>query len=169
MSDVLSKELSSQCFTGGDIPAEDVQLVLRAALLSMQKGNTVHLYVTDTNTLLERLSDARSEGAECLLTASLAVVVAADRLYDGAWVENSCRVAWAMCRQAAECGLSYRQIQIRGYQLADGTMSDDVVKGTLGIPEEQAVCTVVAIGYSAEERHAATDEELEWQRIHIIE
>lgn len=169
MSDVLSKELTAPSFDGGDIPAKDVQLVMQAALRALQKGNSVHLYITDERGLLERLADARSEGAGCLRTASLAVVLAADRLYDGAWVENSSRVAWAMCRQAADLGVAYRQIQIRGYQLSDGTMSDEVVKGVLGISEEHTVCVVVALGYSGKGSVASIGDELDWERIHIIE
>lgn len=169
MSDVLSRELAAPGFDGGDIPAEGVRLVLRAALLAIQKGNSVQMYVTDEAALLERLKDARSGGAECLSGASLAVALTADRLYDGAWMENSCRVAWAMCRQAAELGLAYKLVQIRGYQLSDGTMSDDVVRGVLGIPEEQTVCAVVALGYSYIENNPAADDDLDWERIKIVE
>lgn len=169
MSDVLSRELAAPGFDGGDIPAEDVRLVLLAALRSLQEGNSVRLYVADEPSLLERLKDARDGGAECLLTASLAVALSADRLYDGAWMENSSRVAWAMCCQAAELGIAYRQVQIRGYQLSDGTMSDDVVRGVLGIPEGQTVCTVVALGYSSIESKPLADDELDWTRINIVE
>lgn len=171
IEEILAMEIGDRQFCRTEIQADDVEQVLRAALIATygKDGNTVELYPVEDPHLLERLADARDHGAECIAQAPMAVVVVADRLYDGAWVENCSAVVWAMCAQAAERQLAYRSVQIRGYQLADGTMSDEVVRGILDIPEGKTVYAVVAIGTADKSAPPVEkdDEQLEWQRIHI--
>lgn len=171
IEEILAMELGDRQFCRTEIQADDVEQVLRAALIATygKDGNTVELYPVEDPHLLERLADARDHGAECIAQAPMAVAVVADRLYDGAWVENCSAVVWAMCAQAAERQLAYRSVQIRGYQLTDGTMSDEVVRGILDIPEGKTVYAVVAIGTAdiSAPPVEIDDEQLEWQRIHI--
>lgn len=171
IEEILAMELGDRQFCRTEIQADDVEQVLRAALIATygKDGNTVELYPVEDPHLLERLADARDHGAECIAQAPMAVAVVADRLYDGAWVENCSAVVWAMCAQAAERQLAYRSVHIRGYQLADGTMSDEVVRGILDIPESKTVYAVVAIGTADKSAPPVEidDEQLEWQRIHI--
>lgn len=171
IEEILAMEIGDRQFCRTEIQADDVEQVLRAALIATygKDGNTVELYPVEDPHLLERLADARDHGAECIAQAPMAVAVVADRLYDGAWVENCSAVVWAMCAQAAERQLAYRSVQIRGYQLTDGTMSDEVVRGILDIPESKTVYAVVAIGTADKPAPPVEidDEQLEWQRIHI--
>lgn len=171
IEEILAMEIGDRQFCRTEIQADDVEQVLRAALIATygKDGNTVELYPVEDPHLLERLADARDHGAECIAQAPMAVAVVADRLYDGAWVENCSAVVWAMCAQAAERQLAYRSVQIRGYQLTDGTMSDEVVRGILDIPESRTVYAVVAIGTADKSAPPVEidDEQLEWQRIHI--
>lgn len=171
IEEILAMEIGDRQFCRTEIQADDVEQVLRAALIATygKDGNTVELYPVEDPHLLERLADARDHGAECIAQAPMAVAVVADRLYDGAWVENCSAVVWAMCAQAAERQLAYRSVQIRGYQLTDGTMSDEVVRGILDIPESRTVYAVVAIGTADKSAPLVEidDEQLEWQRIHI--
>lgn len=171
IEEILAMEIGDRQFCRTEIQADDVEQVLRAALIATygKDGNTVELYPVEDPHLLERLADARDHGAECIAQAPMAVAVVADRLYDGAWVENCSAVVWTMCAQAAERQLAYRSVQIRGYQLTDGTMSDEVVRGILDIPESRTVYAVVAIGTADKSAPPVEidDEQLEWQRIHI--
>lgn len=171
IEEILAMEIGDRQFCRTEIQADDVEQVLRAALIATygKDGNTVELYPVEDPHLLERLADARDHGAECIAQAPMAVAVVADRLYDGAWVENCSAVVWTMCAQAAERQLAYRSVQIRGYQLTDGTMSDEVVRGILDIPESKTVYAVVAIGTADKSAPPVEkdDEQLEWQRIHI--
>ena len=171
IEEIPAMELGDRQFCRTEIQADDVEQVLRAALIATygKDGNTVELYPVEDPHLLERLADARDHGAECIAQAPMAVAVVADRLYDGAWVENCSAVVWTMCAQAAERQLAYRSVQIRGYQLTDGTMSDEVVRGILDIPESKTVYAVVAIGTADKSAPPVEidDEQLEWQRIHI--
>lgn len=157
-------------FADREIKADDVQSLLQAALLTIGSGgkNTCELYVTDEEALKIRLADVRDEGAECVASAPIVIAVTADRLYDGAWMENCSAAAWAIRMEAERLGLVSRCIQIRGYSLSDGTLSDEAVRGILGIPEGKTVCMLLAVGYADTETRIPSDEELDWERIHII-
>lgn len=171
IEEILGNRLGDRHFLPCELPAESVEKILRAALLTAhgEEENSVELFVTDDTRLTERLADARDHGSECVLAAPLVVAVAADRLYDGAWVEHCSAAVWAMCAQAAEAGLAYSPVQIRGYRLTDGTMSDEVVRGTLDIPDSKTVYAVVAFGKAATESGAvaADSTSLDWQRVHV--
>ncbi len=166
--DIFCPLNTAKSFTEGEIPPETVQQILRGALLSAYGSaeNTMELYVTDEEPLLERLSDVR-EGAEILKNCSLAIVVVADRLYDGSWIEHGLASVWAICSKAAEMGVAYVPLQIRGYSLSDGTLSDEIVRGIMEIPESKTVCSIVALGHSAVGNSRVEDENLDWERVHI--
>ena len=169
ISKILSTFNEVEVFEKREIPPEDVEQLLVAALQTIRDdGNTCELYITDDKARLDRLADARDGGGESLLTAPLAVAVVADRLYDGAWVENCSAVAWALCFQAAELGLACNVVQIRGYSLTDGVMSDEVVRGILDIPDGKTVYSVIALGYSESHTDGDVAEELDWSRIHLV-
>lgn len=170
IDEILGMHQAGGPFSRKDIPPENVQTILRAGLLTLsgRPSDTVELYLADDEALLERLADARSERNDGLHSASLAIVVAADRLYDGSWVEHCSEAVCAMIFQAVSLGLSYDAVQIRGYRLSDGTMSDDIVKGVMDIPVGQTVYAVLYIGYPAGEPDGVS-EELLWDRIHIKE
>ncbi len=153
-----------------EIPADDVQRLLQSALATVKgnAANTVELYVTDDAALMARLADSRESGMEALRSAPLVIAVVADRLYDGSWVENCAAAEWAMRMEAADWGLTAVAMQIRGYSLSDGTMSDEVVRGTLGVPESKTVYSLLAVGYAADLGEESVDSEPEWERVHIV-
>ncbi len=170
IKEILHPLSASFSFDAREIPADDVQRLLQSALLTVMgnAANTCELYVTDDATLISRLADAREYGTEALQTAPLVVAVVADRLYDGAWVENCSAAEWAMRMEAASMGLTTVAVQIRGYSLSDGTLSDEVVRGILGVPDDKTVFALLAVGYAGECDACDDDNELEWERIHIV-
>lgn len=170
IKEILHPLSASFSFDAREIPADDVQRLLQSALLTVMgnAANTCELYVTDDATLISRLADAREYGTEALQTAPLVVAVVADRLYDGAWVENCSAAEWAMRMEAASKGLTTVVVQIRGYSLSDGTLSDEVVRGILGVPDDKTVFALLAVGYAGEYDVCDDGNELEWERIHIV-
>lgn len=169
ISDILSTFGDVASFESHEIPAEDVEQLLQASLQTMKnRGNTCELYVTDDRKRLVRLADARESGGESLLTAPLAVAIVADRLYDGAWVENCSAALWALRCRSAELGIASNAVQIRGYSLADGVLADEVVRGVLDIPDGKTVYAVVALGYPVSRVDNYTDKECDWGRIYIV-
>ena len=99
IEEILAMEIGDRQFCRTEIQADDVERVLRAALLATcgKEGNSVELYPVEDPHLLERLADARDHGAECIAQAPMAVAVVADRLYDGAGGKLFCCSVGDVC------------------------------------------------------------------------
>ena len=114
---------SHRKFTEEEIDAEDVRLILRAALMSpTSKGQRAWQFVVvDDKADLEKLSDAKEMGGQFIKSAPLAVVVLGDPVQNDCWVEDGSIAAISMQYQAEELGLGSCWVQMRGRGLSDGT------------------------------------------------
>ena len=85
IEEILAMEIGDRQFCRTEIQADDVERVLRAALLATcgKGGNSVELYPVEDPHLLERLADARDHGAECIAQAPMAVAVVASMMGRG--------------------------------------------------------------------------------------
>ena len=149
--DLAQMRRSHRKFTEQEIDAEDVRLILRAALMSpTSKGQRAWQFVVvDNKTDIEKIADAKDLGSQFLKGAPLAIVVLGDPVQNDCWVEGSC---W---------------IQMRGRGLTDGTTADTVIRGILDIPENLCVLCVLAIGHKADERKPQNEDKLKWEDVHI--
>lgn len=97
---------SYRSFSADDISAEDVSLILRAALMSpTSRGRrSWHFIVVDDKTELEKLADAKDYGAEFLKSAALAVVIADNPVTNDCWIEDCSIAAFSMQLQAEDWG-----------------------------------------------------------------
>ena len=138
--DLAQLRRSHRKFTDEEIDAEDVRLIMRAALMS-----------------------PTSKGQR----AWLAVVVLGDPVQNDCWVEDGAIAAISMQYQAEELGLGSCWVQMRGRGLSDGTTADTVIRGILDIPENLCVLCVVAIGHKADERKPQNEDKLKWENVHI--
>lgn len=159
---------SHRKFTTEEISADDVQLLLRAALMSpTSKGQRAWQFVVVDDPLdLEKLSDAKDLGAQLIKGAKLAVVVLGDPLQNDCWIEDGSIAAISMQYQAEELGLGSCWVQMRGRGLADGTTADTVIRGILNIPDNLSVLCVVAFGHKADERKPQNEDKLKWENVH---
>ena len=98
---------SHRKFTSEEIDAEDVKLILRAALMSpTSKGQRAwEFIVVDDKMDLEKLSDAKAMGGQFLKEAPLAIVVLGDPMVNDCWIEDGSIAAISMQYQAEELGL----------------------------------------------------------------
>ena len=160
---------SHRKFTDEEIDAEDVRLIMRAALMSpTSKGQRAWQFVVvDDKMDLEKLSDAKDLGGQFIKGAPLAVVVLGDPVQNDCWVEDGSIAAISMQYQAEELGLGSCWVQMRGRGLSDGTTADTVIRGILDIPENLCVLCVVAIGHKADERKPQNEDKLKWENVHI--
>ena len=79
--DLVQRRRSVRKFTDEEIKGEDLQTILRAALMS-PTGKSVrgwHFIVIDDKSLLEKISLCRSMGSQFLAGAAVAIVVLGDR------------------------------------------------------------------------------------------
>ncbi len=167
--DLLRQRRSYRRFTDEEISGDDVQLLLRAALMSPTSRNLQlwHFVVVDDKLSLEKLSDTKDNGASFLKDAPLAIVVLGDPLEDDCWVEDGSIAAASMLFQAEELGLGACWIQIRNRGLSDGTMAEDVVRGILDIPEQMKVLSIIAFGHPLLKLSEHDEEQLKWENVHI--
>ena len=167
--DLAAKRRSYRLFTGEEVSAEDVRLIVRAALMSPSAmgRRSWKFVVVDDKMLLEQLADAKDNGAQFLKTASFAVVVLGDQLENDCWLEDCSIAAVMMQLQAEDLGLGSCWAQMRGRGLSDGTLAEDVVRGALGIPDGLGVLCVIGFGRKKEEQEGHDEESLKWENVHI--
>lgn len=160
---------SHRAFTDEEINADDVKLILRAALMSpTSKGRRGWQFVVvDDKTAIEKLADAKDNGSQFLKKAPLAIVVLGDPAENDCWVEDGSIAAASMQYQAEELGLGSCWAQMRERGLSDGTSADEVIRGVLSIPEEMSVLCILGIGHKAAERRPQDEEKLKWENVHI--
>ncbi|MCR5131226.1 MAG: nitroreductase family protein [Prevotella sp.] len=166
---LIAQRRSHRKFTEEPIAADDVKLLMRAALMSPTSKNqrSWQFIVVDDKLLIEKLSDAKEFGSQFLKNAPLGIVVLGDSETNDCWVEDGSIAAFSMQLQAEDIGLCSCWIQIRDRFLSDGTNAEDVVKGILDIPERLRVLCIVAFGHPTEQRNLQNEEKLKWEQVSI--
>ena len=166
---LIAQRRSHRLFTDQEIDADDVQTILRAALLSPSSMNrrSWHFIVVDDKMDLEKLADAKEHGSQLIKGAPLAIAIIGDPMENDCWVEDGCIAAITMQYQAEELGLGSCWVQMRGRGLSDGTSADTVIRGILDIPENFSVLCVIAVGHKADERKPQNEDKLKWENVHV--
>lgn len=167
--DLVRKRRSYRCFTDEEISAEDVRLILRAALMSpTSKGQrSWQFVVVDDKLSIEKIADAKELGSQFLKKASLVIVVLGDTTGNDCWIEDCSIAAVSMQYQAEDLGIGSCWAQMRGRGLADGTPADDVIRGILDVPENLKTLCVIGFGHKKEERKLQDEDALKWENVHI--
>ena len=165
--DLVQQRRSHRKFTDEEVDAEDVKLILRAALMAptSKSQRAWHFVLVDNKTDLEKLSDAKDLGGQFIKDAPLAIVVLGDPMQNDCWVEDGSIAAISMQYQAEELGLGSCWVQMRGRGLSDGTTADTVIQGILDIPENYSVLCVIALGHKADERKPQNEDKLKWENV----
>lgn len=156
-------------YTDEPISAEDVKLILEAALLAptSKSSRSWEFVCVDEPDMLERLSHCKPMAAGPIARCKLAVVVAGNPELSDPWVEDASIAAAYMQLQAEDLGLGSCWIQVRGRFTADGIPSEEYVQEQLGMPGERPVVCILTFGHKDEERREANTEKLLWERVHI--
>lgn len=167
--DLVRKRRSIRSFTEEEISAEDVRLILRAALMSpTSKGQrSWHFIIIDDKLTIEKLADAKELGSQFLKKAALAIVVLGNIVSNDCWIEDCSIAAVSMQYQAEDLGLGSCWAQMRARGLADGTVADDVIRGILDIPENLNTLCVLGFGHKKEVRKQQNEDALKWENVHI--
>lgn len=167
--DLLINRRSIRRYTDQPIDAEQVRLILEAALMgpSSKSVRPWQFVVVEDREMLNKLAECKDNYAVALNTAPLAVVVTADTTRSDVWVEDASIAAILMQLQAADLGLGSCWIEVRERFRPDGEPSEEYVRELLGIPEHFGVPCIITFGYKDEERRPINPEKLLWEKVHI--
>lgn len=171
LHDLLVRRHSIRRYTSEAVDAEDVRLILEAALLAPTSKNSRcwQFVAVDRKETLLRLAECKPAGAVPLKNCALAIVVAADSSRSEAWIEDASIAAAYMQLQAEALGLGSCWVQVRGRFTADGIPSEEVVQEILGIPDTISVECIITIGHKDEERKPVDTSKLLWEKVHVSE
>ena len=166
--DLVQLRRSHRKFTDQEIDADDLKLILRAALFSPTSKNqrAWQFVVVEDKLDLEKLADAKDMYGQFLKDAPVAIVVLGDPMENDCWVEDGSIATISMQYQAEELGLGTCWIQMRGRGLTDGTSADTVIRGILDIPENLNCLCILALGHWADERKPQAEDRLKWENVH---
>lgn len=167
--DLITGRRSIRRYTAEPVDADDVRLILEAALMAPTSKSTRswQFVCIDDRDTLARLSDCKPAGALPIRNCPLAIVVTADPAKTDPWIEDASIAATYMQLQAADLGLGTCWIQVHGRTTADGTPSDEFVTSLLGMPDTLPVLCVITIGHPDEERKPQNTDRLSWESVHI--
>lgn len=156
-------------YTGDPLDAEQVKLILEAALLAPSSKNSHpwHFVAVDSKEMLKRMSECRTMGSGPIAKCAMAVVVGADPALSDVWVEDCSIAASYMQLQAAALGLGSCWIQIRGRYDAQNVPAEEVLQQLLGIPADIKIECVITLGHKDEERKPLDPEKTLWEKVHI--
>lgn len=167
--DLVQKRRSIRKFTDEEISSEQLQLILRAALMSpTSKGTRAwHFIVVDDKDMLEKMSNVREMGSQFVAGAAVAIVVLGDRDVTDAWVEDAALAAVTMQYQAAELGLGSCWCHIRNRFSAVQEPADNLLRFLLKYPENLTAECIIGIGHPAIERKLQDEDGLNWENVSI--
>lgn len=166
---LLTQRRSIRRYTKEPIDAEQVKLILEAALMgpTSKSSRSWQFVAVDDPAVLSALADCKPTYATSIREAPLAVVVVGDPSKSEAWIEDASIAASFMMLQAVDLGLGACWVQVLGRTAADGTPSEEVIRETLGIPAEFRPVCVVTIGHPDEQRRTIDTDKLKWEKVHI--
>lgn len=167
--DLVQMRRSHRKYTDEEFNPEDVQTIMRAALMSpTSKGRRAWQFVlVDNKADIEKLADAKAQFSQFLKEAPLAIVVLGDPVENPCWIEDASVAAITMQYQIEELGLGSCWIQMRNEVLSDGTTSDEVIRGVLDIPENMNCLCILAVGHAADQRKPQSEDRLKWENVHV--
>ena len=168
-SELIKTRRSMRKFTDEELTQEQVELLLRAALMSPSSHRSTgwEFIAVDDKQTLAQLAESKDSGAAFVAEAPLAIVVAANPEVSDAWVEDASIAALMIQLQAEDLGLGSCWGHMHNRHAADGTPANDVIHELLGLPENLQVLCVIAVGHKGMERKPFNEEHLQWEKVHI--
>ena len=168
-ADLMHRRRSCRKFTSEKIDADELSMVLNAALISPSAKNrrSWHFVVVEDKDTLEKLSECKESGAALLKDAAVAVVVLGNVAENDCWIEDCSIATLAMQLQAEDLGLGSCWVQVRNRGLNSGERGTDIVRGILTIPETLDTLCILALGHKASDLPMKNDEDARWEQVHV--
>lgn len=167
--DLVQQRRSIRKYTDEKLTPEQVELIMRAALMSpaSKRTNPWQFVLVEDKEVLQKLSACKKMASTLIENCALAVVVLADPLISNVWIEDASITTIMMQLQAEDLGLGSCWVQIRNRKTAMDTCSEEYVRVLLDIPLQLQVLSIVAIGHKDQERAPFDEEKLQWEKVHV--
>lgn len=166
--EIMKHRRSVRKYTEEKIDEDKLQQILAAALMA-PSGRAIRpwefVVVRDKETLT-KLSKAREHGAEMLAGADCAVLVFGDERKTDVWIEDCSNAMTHMYLMASSLGVGCCWIQGRLRKMEDGTLTEDYVRGLLGVPAGYRLEAIMSLGMPAERPEPYQVDNLPWEKIH---
>ena len=166
---LLLNRRSIRKYQDKDLSAEDVKLLLEAALLAPTSKNqrSWSFTVVEDKDQLAQLSQCKPQFATPISRCKLAVIVSADVMVSDVWVEDASIAAAYIQLQAEALGLGSCWIQVRNRMCDQDETASECVKSILNMDGAQQVLCVITIGHKDEARKPANPDKLKWEQVHV--
>jgi nitroreductase len=169
MLQILQKRRSIRKFTDRELTVDELKILQKAVLLAPTSRDLqpCEFYFVTDREKIENLVKVKDGGTTPLLSAPLAVVVAADPAKCDVWHEDAAIAAYTLLLQAEAMGLGATWVQIRKRNNAKGDAETNV-KSLLALPDNLRVLSIICIGEKGEQKSPRADETLHKEKIHLI-
>ncbi|HHV71635.1 MAG TPA: hypothetical protein GXX38_03355 [Clostridia bacterium] len=169
MLELLLKRRSIRRFKDTSLPADKIEQLLKAALLSPSSRNICpwEFIVVDDKELLKKLSQAKEHSASFLAGAPLGIVVIADQNKSDVWVEDCSIVSIIIQLMAESLGLGSCWIQIRNRMYSSAKTAEEYIRELLNIPANYGVESIIALGYPDEKKEPHREEDLQFNKVYL--
>lgn len=150
-------------YTSEPVTAEQIDYILRCALMSpsSKRTNPWEFYVKTKD--LQPLSACKTYGAQMFETAQAAIAVALDSSLTDTWQADGAIAAEHILLAAEDCGLGACWCHI--YQRED---AEQLAHTVFDIPANLSVLCVISLGHKDEERKPYNAEKLLYNKIHTL-
>lgn len=151
---LIEKRRSIRKFQDKPVEPEVIDQLVEAALRSPSSRGFnpwEFVFVTDKE-CIEKLSRSKEHGSSFLKNAPLCVVVCADPEKSDVWVEDASIASIILHLASTSLGLGSCWIQIRKRPHDGSRSAEEYIQETLNIPKRLNIESIVAIGYSDEEK-----------------
>ena len=169
LMDVMFKRRSSRKFTDEPITKDELDTILKAALLAPTSRNRkpCNFMVVERKETLEKLSKAKDHGGELLAGADKAIVVLADTLISDTWCEDSSIALTYMHLAATDIGLGSCWVQIH-MRKKDGVYAEEVVRDILKVDDHYRIAGILALGNIESQPEPHTVDDLDKSKVHFM-
>ena len=168
-NELMMRRRSSRKFTAEPIAPDQVQELLKAALVAPTSKNahSWQFVAVEDREMLERLAACRKMGSSFLSGCALTVVVMGDVTVTDVWVEDASIAAAYMQLQAEDLGLGSCWCQVRNRHTPDDTEAEQYVRDLLDIPYQLGVLCIVGFGHRERVGRPHDEAALLWEHVHI--
>jgi nitroreductase len=168
-AELVKNRRSIRQFTEEKLTAEEVELIMRAALLAPTSRNSrsVNFVLVEDREMLRQLSLSKANYASFIESCALAIVVLFDPIQSTASVEDASIAATYIQMQTEDLGLGSCWCHIIERETASGQDSEQYVRDLLNIPLRFGVLCIIAVGHKERIIKPHEEDHLLWENVHI--